>query len=89
MKNAKWIAWILTLALLLCSAVFPAGAEEEMKLLSIVAIEGETVWLHTSHGLVPFDKDGWQTGEAMYPEADAYAIGPDGHIYYSIEGDIS
>ena len=88
MKNIRMISWLLITVLLLCSMAFPAVAEEEMKLLSIVAIEGETVWLHTSHGLVPFDKDGWQIGEALYPDADCYAIGPDGHIYYSIEGDI-
>jgi len=88
MENLRRTTWLLTVIMLLCSIAFPAAAEEEMQFLSIVAVEDETVWIHTSHGLVPFDEAGRQAGTALYPGADCYAIGPDGHIYYSIEGDI-
>ena len=88
MKNAKMTAWILIVVLLLGCAAFPAGAEGEMKLLSIVAIDGETIWVHTSAGLAAFDAQGWQIGEALYPGADCYAIGPDGNVFCSFDGDV-
>jgi len=88
MKTARLFAWILTLALFLGCAAFPAGAEDELKLLSIVSIEGDTVWMHTSAGLAPFAKDGKQTGKAILPGADCYAIGADSTFYYSLEGNI-
>jgi len=88
MKNAKMTAWILIVVLLLGCAGFPAGAQEDMKLLSIVAIEGETIWVHTSAGLTPFDAKGGQIGAALYPGMDCYAIGSDGNVFCSIDGDI-
>ena len=88
MKTAKMVSWLLVVIMLMGCMIFPASAEGEMRLESIVGIENETVWIHTSVGLVPFGKDGMQTGEALYPDADAYAVGPDGHIYYSIAGDV-
>ena len=88
MKNTRITAWMLISILLIGICAIPAGAEGEIKPLSIVAIEGETIWIHADAGLVPFSKDGEAIGGAMYPGADAYAIGPDGHIFYSIGGDI-
>ncbi|MBE5766608.1 MAG: extracellular solute-binding protein [Clostridiales bacterium] len=88
MKNKAMISWMLVAALLLGCMIFPASAEGEMRLESIVAIEEEIVWLDTSVGLAPFDKEGWQIDAAIYPEADTYAVGKDGNIYYSIDGDI-
>ena len=88
MKTKRIISRLLMAVLVLGCTVFPAGAEGEMRLESIVAIEEEIVWLDTSVGLAPFDKEGWQIDAAIYPEADAYAVGKDGNIYYSIDGDI-
>ena len=88
MKRVRMTAWILALVLLLGCMTFTAAAEGELNLYSIVAIEEDTIWIHTSAGLVPFDKEGWQIGKALYPDANCYAIGPDGHIYYSMDGDV-
>ncbi|MBE5766875.1 MAG: hypothetical protein E7335_06905 [Clostridiales bacterium] len=85
MKNMRRISWLLAMVLILGCTAFPAGAEGEMKLLSITAIEEDTVWVHTTAGLVPFSKEGEMIGEPLYPEAEYYAIGPEGTIYYGID----
>ncbi|MBE5766913.1 MAG: hypothetical protein E7335_07105 [Clostridiales bacterium] len=88
MKRTRIMAWMLAMVLLLGCMSIPAGADEERNLLSIVAVEGDTIWVHTTEGLAPFDEEGQQTGEALYPGADCYAIGPDGHMYYAVGGDV-
>lgn len=88
MKHTKLIAWIMMMVLLLSGITLHAGAEGENMPLFIVAVEEDTIWIHTTDGLAPFDREGWQTDNALYPGMDCYAIGPDGNIYYSIDGDI-
>ena len=48
MKNKAMISWMLTVIMLLGCMIFPASAEGEMRLESIVAIEEEIVWLDTT-----------------------------------------
>ncbi|MBE5766015.1 MAG: extracellular solute-binding protein [Clostridiales bacterium] len=86
MKFTKLLTWILAMVLLLSNIAHPAFAEEEPQLFSIVAVTDNTIWVHTSIGLIPFDKEGSPIGEALYPGADFYAIGPNGYIYYVQDG---
>ena len=89
MKRIRFTSGLLLVILLLGCLVFPAEAEREMHLKSIVAVAGETIWVHTSLGLVPFSMNGKAAGEALYPWMDCYAVMPDGRIYYTQNGTIT
>ncbi|MBE5766014.1 MAG: extracellular solute-binding protein [Clostridiales bacterium] len=89
MKRTRFASGLLLFVLLLGCLTFPAKAERAMKLKSIVAVDDETIWIHTSLGLVPFSKDGKIAGEARCPWMDCYAVTPDGRIYYAQNGTIA
>jgi len=89
MKKTRMLAWILTAILLLGCTVFPAGAEGEAALIFyVVAADDDSAWVYTNNGLMHFSSDGEVIAGPLYPDADDYAIDPDGNIYYAIGGNI-
>ena len=89
MKRSKMLAWMLLVVMLAGCMAFPAGAEEEGTLIFyVVAADDDAAWVRTDKGLMRFSSDGELIAGPLYPDAVHYALGPDGHIYYTIDGDI-
>ena len=59
----------MVLIIVLVAMQFPAYAHGD-EILQIVSVQGETIWLHTSGGLLSVDAQGNALTEAIYPQAD-------------------
>ncbi|MBE5766763.1 MAG: extracellular solute-binding protein [Clostridiales bacterium] len=89
MKRSKMLAWMLLVVMLAGCMAFPAGAEGEGVLIFyVVAADDDAAWVRTDKGLMRFSSDGELIAGPLYPDAAHYALDPDGHIYYTIDGDI-
>jgi len=89
MKRSKMLAWMLLVVLLAGCMVFPAGAEEEgLHIFFIISADDDSAWVRTNKGPRCFSSDGTVLTEVRYTDAYNFAVGPEGHIYYGVDGDI-